>query len=135
MRIHRVYCKSVSKTENQFSLDSKQSHHLIKALRLKQKSSIEVFDGDGYSAICEITFLNNKNVKQVNNKMGQSHSISIPNETLYSKKLSSLLTKNNIKNFLIVLPDGEKNKSFEVLMKIFDEIQKTNTLYGCIFPE
>ena len=58
--MHRVYCKSVSKTENQFSLDSKQSHHLIKALRLKQKSSIEVFDGDGYSAICEITFLNNK---------------------------------------------------------------------------
>lgn len=41
---------------------------------------------------------------------------------LYSKKLSSLLTKNNIKNFLIVLPDGEKNKSFEVLMKIFDEM-------------
>ncbi len=36
MRIHRVYCKSVSGPNTKFALDNIQSHHLIKALRLKE---------------------------------------------------------------------------------------------------
>ena len=59
MRIHRVYCKSVSGPNKKFSLDNLQSHHLIKALRLKEGRIVEVFDGNGCSASCEIVLLNN----------------------------------------------------------------------------
>ncbi len=53
MRIHRVYCKSVSGPNTKFALDNIQSHHLIKALRLKEGRVVEVFDGNGSSASCE----------------------------------------------------------------------------------
>ncbi len=59
MRIHRVYCKSVSGPNMKFALDNIQSHHLIKALRLKEGRVVEVFDGNGSSASCEIVLLNN----------------------------------------------------------------------------
>ena len=59
MRIHRVYCKSVSGSNKKFALDNIQSHHLIKALRLKEGRVVEVFDGNGSSASCEIVLLNN----------------------------------------------------------------------------
>ena len=59
MRIHRVYCKSVSGPNTKFALDNIQSHHLIKALRLKEGRVVEVFDGNGSSASCEIVLLNN----------------------------------------------------------------------------
>ena len=45
MRIHRIYCKSVSKSDKRFNLDDSESNHLIKALRLKENSQVEVFDG------------------------------------------------------------------------------------------
>ena len=54
MRIHRVYCKSVSGPNTKFALDNLQSHHFIKALRLKEGRVVEVFDGKGSSASCEI---------------------------------------------------------------------------------
>ncbi len=41
---------------------------------------------------------------------------------LYSGRLISALTKHNIEPHLIVLPDGETNKSFEVLKTIFDKM-------------
>ena len=47
MRIHRIYCKSVSKPDKRFFLDDSESNHLIKALRLKENSQVEVFDGNG----------------------------------------------------------------------------------------
>ena len=59
MRIHRVYCKSVSGPNTKFALDNTESHHLIKALRLKEGRVVEVFDGNGSSASCEIVLLNN----------------------------------------------------------------------------
>ena len=52
VRIHRVFCKSVSKSEKKFNLDNIQSHHLIKALRLKEGDKVEVFDGEGITSIC-----------------------------------------------------------------------------------
>ena len=54
MRIHRIYCKSVSENNSVFQIDQSQSIHLIKVLRLKEKDQVEVFDGCGTSAICEI---------------------------------------------------------------------------------
>ena len=60
MRIHRVYCKSVSGANKKFALDDTQSHHLIKALRLKKGRVVEVFDGKGSSASCEIILLDKK---------------------------------------------------------------------------
>ena len=63
MRIHRVYCKSVSEPDKKFNIDDTQSHHLIKALRLKEEDLIEVFDGNGNSGICKIVELSNKKCK------------------------------------------------------------------------
>ena len=63
MRIHRVYCKSVSEPDKKFNIDDAQSHHLIKALRLKEDDLIEVFDGNGNSGLCKIVELSNKNCK------------------------------------------------------------------------
>ena len=63
VRIHRVYCKSVSEPDKKFNIDDTQSHHLIKALRLKEEDLIEVFDGNGNSGICKIVELSNKKCK------------------------------------------------------------------------
>ena len=60
MRIHRVYCKSVSGTNEIFKIDETQSHHLIRALRLKEEDIVEVFDGHGISANCKIIKLSKK---------------------------------------------------------------------------
>ncbi|MDB3996776.1 16S rRNA (uracil(1498)-N(3))-methyltransferase [Gammaproteobacteria bacterium] len=54
MRIHRIYCKSVSETKSVFQLDHAQSMHLSKVLRLSINDEVEVFDGLGSSAICKI---------------------------------------------------------------------------------
>jgi RNA methyltransferase, RsmE family len=54
VRIHRIYCKSVSKPDKRFFLDDSESNHLIKALRLKENSQVEVFDGNGNSCLCKI---------------------------------------------------------------------------------
>ena len=51
MRIHRVYCKSVSESDKKFNIDDAQSHHLIRALRLKADDLIEVFDGNRNSGL------------------------------------------------------------------------------------
>jgi len=60
VRTHRVYCKSVSGHNKNFKIDESQSHHLIKALRLKEDNIIEVFDGNGNSASCKIVNLSKK---------------------------------------------------------------------------
>ena len=54
MRIHRIYCKSVSETNSVFKIDQAQSLHLTKVLRLAVNDEVEVFDGHGSSAICKI---------------------------------------------------------------------------------
>ena len=55
MRIHRIYCKSVSETNSVFKIDQAQSLHLTKVLRLAVNDEVEVFDGNGSSAICKIS--------------------------------------------------------------------------------
>ena len=60
MRIHRIYCKSVSKPDKRFFLDDSESNHLIKALRLKENSQVEVFDGNGNSCLCKIVKYSSK---------------------------------------------------------------------------
>ena len=55
MRIHRIYCKSVSETNNVFDLDQSQSIHMSRVLRLKIDEEVDVFDGEGSSAICKIS--------------------------------------------------------------------------------
>ena len=65
MRTHRIYCKSVSENNSVFKIDQTQSMHLIKVLRLKEKDQVEVFDGCGASAICEIVELDRSSVSLV----------------------------------------------------------------------
>ena len=62
MRIHRIYCKSVSETNSVFKIDQAQSMHLKKALRLDVNDEVEVFDGHGSSAICKILESNRSSV-------------------------------------------------------------------------
>ena len=61
MRIHRVYCKLVSGPNDEFSLDESQSQHLVRALRLKEGTIIEIFDGHGYFAKCKIISISKTN--------------------------------------------------------------------------
>ena len=60
MRIHRIYCKSVSEEDSNFELDQSQSSHLSKVLRLQVNDEVEVFDGNGASALCLITSIERK---------------------------------------------------------------------------
>ena len=62
MRIHRIYCKSVSETNSVFKIDQAQSLHLTKVLRLAFNDEVEVFDGHGSSAICKILESNRSSV-------------------------------------------------------------------------
>jgi 16S rRNA (uracil1498-N3)-methyltransferase len=62
VRIHRIYCKSVSETNSVFKIDQAQSMHLKKALRLDVNDEVEVFDGHGSSAICKILESNRSSV-------------------------------------------------------------------------
>ena len=50
-----MYCKSISETNNVFKIDQAQSLHLTKVLRLAVNDEVEVFDGNGSSAICKIS--------------------------------------------------------------------------------
>ena len=62
MRIHRIYCNSVSDQDNVFDLDQPQSTHISKVLRLKLGNEIDVFDGKGSSAICKIIEINRSSI-------------------------------------------------------------------------
>jgi 16S rRNA (uracil1498-N3)-methyltransferase len=62
VRIHRIYCKSVSETNSVFKIDRAQSLHLTKVLRLAVNDEVEVFDGHGSSAICKILESNRSSV-------------------------------------------------------------------------
>ena len=62
MRIHRIYCKSVSGKDSTFDLDQSQSRHLSKVLRLKIDDKVEVFDGHGAVAICKILVINRSDI-------------------------------------------------------------------------
>ena len=62
MRIHRIYCNSVSDQGNVFDLDQPQSTHISKVLRLKLGNEIDVFDGKGSSAICKIVEINRSSI-------------------------------------------------------------------------
>ena len=62
MRIHRIYCNSVSGQGNVFDLDQPQSTHISKVLRLKLGNEIDVFDGKGSSAICKIIEINRSSI-------------------------------------------------------------------------
>ena len=72
MRIHRVYCKSVKEHNKKFIIDETQSHHLIKALRLKENDFVEVFDGVGNSAKCKIIKLSKRNCANANKETADS---------------------------------------------------------------
>ena len=62
MRIHRIYCKSVSEKNSVFKIDQAQSLHLTKVLRLVVNDEVEVFDGHDSSAICKILESNRSSV-------------------------------------------------------------------------
>ena len=62
MRVHRIYCKSVSETNNVFDLDQSQSIHMTRVLRLKIDEEVNVFDGAGSSAICRISAISRNTI-------------------------------------------------------------------------
>ena len=96
MRIHRVYCKSVSGTNEIFKIDETQSHHLIRALRLKEEDIVEVFDGNGISANCKIIKLSKKYCEV--EKTGDLYHQLAPKRILTA--VIPIIKKNNF-NFMI----------------------------------
>ena len=54
MRLHRFYSKSFTEHSASIELDSLQSIHLSKVLRLAEGDSIEVFNGRGLTGKFEI---------------------------------------------------------------------------------
>ena len=96
MKIHRVYCKSVSESEKKFNLDNIQSHHLIKALRLKEGVYVEVFDGEGITCICKILKISNKECTL--ERIGKQTKQKLPKKTL--SVVVPFMKKNNF-NFMI----------------------------------
>jgi 16S rRNA (uracil1498-N3)-methyltransferase len=96
VRIHRVYCKSVSGTNEIFKIDETQSHHLIRALRLKEEDIVEVFDGNGISANCKIIKLSKKYCEV--EKTGDLYHQLAPKRILTA--IIPIIKKNNF-NFMI----------------------------------
>tara|TARA_B100001057_G_scaffold243839_1_gene244186 strand:- start:5283 stop:6023 length:741 start_codon:yes stop_codon:yes gene_type:complete len=114
VRIHRVYCKSVSGPNDIFKLDESQSHHLIKSLRIKINDTVEVFDGEGNSAKCIVEVLKNK--KCMLKRIEDISSIEIEKETISA--IVPIIKKNNfifmlqkmseigVNHFLIYKPEN-----------------------------
>ena len=134
MRIHRVYCKSVSESYKKFSLDEAESHHLVKALRLKEGSHVEVFDGNGKQALCLIVEHSNKKCEL--ERISEIEDQSIPSRSLnavipFIKKnnfnyMIQKLTEIGVNKFMIYKPDlsdqSIAKKDFEKIISKSKEI-------------
>lgn len=138
MRIHRVYCKSVSGTNEIFKIDETQSHHLIRALRLKEEDIVEVFDGHGISANCKIIKLSKKYCEV--EKTGDLYHQLAPKRILTA--IIPIIKKNNfnfmiqklteigVNKFIVYKPDlidqsvakknfsGAVEKSYEIIINV-----------------
>ena len=138
MRIHRVYCKSVSGTNEIFKIDETQSHHLIRALRLKEEDIVEVFDGHGISANCKIIKLSKKYCEV--KKTGDLYHQLAPKRILTA--IIPIIKKNNfnfmiqklteigVNKFIVYKPDlidqsvakknfsGAVEKSYEIIINV-----------------
>ena len=99
MRIHRIYCKSVSETNNVFDLDQSQSIHMTRVLRLKIDEEVNVFDGEGLSAICRIS--------------------AISRNTITLKRISSVESSNiEAEKIICIIPFIKKDNFHFMLQKL-----------------
>ena len=113
MRIHRVYCKSVSEPNNVFNIDELQSKHLIKALRLKEDDLVEVFDGHGRSAKCKIIQITKKNcqlerISKLSNDVGPKRVLTAVVPFIKKNNFNFMiqkLTEIGVNKFIIYKPD------------------------------
>ena len=112
MRIHRVYCKSVSEPNNVFNIDELQSKHLIKALRLKEGDCVEVFDGDGRSAKCKIIQITKncqlERISKLNNDVGPKRVLTAVIPFIKKNNFNFMiqkLTEIGVNKFIIYKPD------------------------------
>ena len=113
MRIHRVYCKSLSEPNNIFYIDEPQSKHLIKALRLKEDDLVEVFDGNGRSAKCKILQITKKNcqlekISKLNNDDGPKRVLTAVIPFIKKNNFNFMiqkLTEIGVNRFIIYKPD------------------------------
>jgi 16S rRNA (uracil1498-N3)-methyltransferase len=109
VRIHRIYCKSVSETNSVFKIDKAQSLHLTKVLRLDVNDEVEVFDGMGSSAICKI--------------------IEAKRTLVSLNRISSLnITKPSDKVFSFILPFIKKD-NFHFMIQKLCEIGATEFIF------
>ena len=113
MRIHRVYCKSLSEPNNIFYIDEPQSKHLIKALRLKEDDLVEVFDGNGGSAKCKIIQITKKNcqlerISKLNIDVGPKRVLAAVIPFIKKNNFNFMiqkLTEIGVNRFIIYKPD------------------------------
>ncbi|NRA24518.1 MAG: 16S rRNA (uracil(1498)-N(3))-methyltransferase [Oleispira sp.] len=59
----RIYTYEALKLNSRLDLDVQGSNHLIKVLRLKEKSELRLFNGDGCEYLAKITTANKKNAQ------------------------------------------------------------------------
>ena len=138
MRIHRVYCKSLSEPNNIFYIDEPQSKHLIKALRLTEDDLVEVFDGNGRSAKCKILQITKKNcqlekISKLNNDVGPERVLTAVIPFIKKNNFNFMiqkLTEIGVNRFIIYKPDlvdqsvAKKNlrsiiaKTFEIIINV-----------------
>ena len=114
MRIHRVYCKSLSGPNEHFDLDEPQSRHLIKALRIRENDVVEVFDGMGCVANCVVTKLTNKlcsleRTGDINTERRPNNKISAIIPIIKKNNFNFMLQKMSeigVESFLVYKPDN-----------------------------
>jgi len=96
MKLHRFYSKFFSENSVSIELDSLQSNHLIKALRLNEGGSVEVFNGNGLSATFKIKELRrNKAILIIEGKISEAAS-----KNYKVMSILPVLKKDNL-NFMI----------------------------------
>ena len=117
MRIHRVYCKSVSKPDKNFNLDKAESHHLVRALRLKEGSQVEVFDGNGKKGICSIIKLSDKSCEL--HRISKIEFQEIPSRTL--TVIIPFIKKNNFNYMIQKLTEIGVNKFIVYKSDLLDQ--------------
>ena len=134
MRIHRVYSNLVCQPNDIFELEESESKHLLKSLRLEPGAKINVFDGKGYSALCEILNISKKKctIKRIAKVIKQDQPVKIISAVAPLIKrvnfnfMIQKLTEVGVNSFHIYKPDlidqSLAKKNFENIVIKIEEI-------------
>lgn len=131
--MHRFYHPKNIPENEVISLDSFASHHLQKALRLKEGDNVELFNGDGFNYCCQITNISKNNTevfchKRNPNMNESSLNIIIAQAMTSNEKLDFIMQKNTelgVNTFYLFEATRSTNKiNNEKIIKKIEHFQK-----------